>query len=445
VSLPGPERFGLWGLARFVFEPVALLRELQAEHGDSLLLPGRPPMVWLGEPDAVRDLFAADPEVLVAGAANEVMEGVLGRHSMFLLDGAAHKRERRLVMPAFHGARMRAWTADIRKTARDAVSRWEPGNSFSFLEAMQGVTLEVIARNVLGLDGARNAKPLTDRLRALIPLAQDPMLFLLATTFGSMRVRKLLDRWPAFIPIPGAKMARLLRELDGLLRAEFAERRRLGAQGTDVLSMLLGAQDESGQGLSDEALRDETITLLIAGHDTSAIALCWALHHLYENRAVLARLRQEIDCVAASDDALASLPYLDAVVQESMRLAPLVPVIQRIARAPVRLGRYEVPAGALVMAHTWAIHSRQEIYPEPEQFRPERFLEKRFAPHEYFPFGGGARRCAGAAFALLSTKLVLAEVVRHAELEVQEPVTLQRRGVLLAPSNGLRVRCVGLR
>ncbi len=446
APLPGPARFGAWGMARFVFRPIPLLRELQARYGDSVLLPGRPPMVWLGEPDAVRDLFAGDPEVLLAGPANEVMEGVLGRGSMFLLDGAAHRRERRLLMPAFHGARMRAWTADIRRAAREEVARWPIGAPFAFLEAMQAVTLEVMVRNVFGVDGAASAAPLRERLRALIPLAQDPLLFLLATWFGSARVRRFLDRWTLPVPLPGVRMARLLRELDVLLRAEFAERRLAGLdQRSDVLSTLLGARDEEGRGLSDEELRDETVTLLIAGHDTSAIALCWALHHLLANPEVLTRLRAEVEAAAApedADDALSKLPYLDAVLQESMRLTPLVPVIQRVTRAPVRLGRYEVPAGALVMAHTWAVHHRPELYPEPERFRPERFLERKFGPHEHFPFGGGARRCAGAAFAALSTKLVLAEVVRGAELVADGPVTVERRGVLLAPSGGLRVRRV---
>lgn len=459
VPLPGPARFGAWGTARFVFRPIPLLRELQARYGDSVLLPGRPPMVWLGEPDAVRDLFAGDPEVLVAGPANEVMEGVLGRGSMFLLDGAAHRRERRLVMPAFHGARMRAWTADIRRAAREEVARWPVGATFAFLPAMQAVTLDVMARAVFGVDGAAEAEPVRARLRDLIPLAQDPALFLLATWFGSARVRRFLDRWTLPVtlpggrrvdlapPIPGARMARLLTELDAWLRAEFASRRAAGLDHrTDVLSLLLAARDEDGRGMSNDELRDETVTLLIAGHDTSAIALCWALHHLLAHPAALARLRDEVEALAArpdADEALAKAPYLDAVLQESSRLTPLVPVIQRVTRAPVRLGRYEIPAGTLVMAHAWAVHHRPELYPEPELFRPERFLERRFAPHEHFPFGGGARRCAGAAFAAHSTKLVLAEVVRGARLEAAGPATIERRGVLLAPSGGLRVRRTG--
>jgi cytochrome P450 len=457
--LPGPASFGALQMARWVFRPLPLLAELRGRHGPSVWLPGsgsRRPMAWLGEADAVRDLFAGDPDALHAGAANEVMEGVLGRGSMFLLDGPAHRRERKLLMPPFHGARMRAYTATMRRSAREVVARWPLGAPFPFLAEMQEVALDVLARAVFGVDGADGTVRLREVLRELIPRAQDPLLFLVATWFGSARVRGWLDRWTLPVrlpgvgavdlapPLPGARMARLLRELDGLLREQFALRRR-GEPGErqDVLSLLLSARDEAGEPMTDDQLRDEMVTLLIAGHDTSAIALAWAMFHLLQHPDALARATAEVTAALAGpdpDEALTKLPYLDAVVKESMRLTPLVPVIQRVTRSPVRLGRYLVPEGTLVMAHTWAIHHDPALYPEPAVFRPERFLERRFGPHEHFPFGGGARRCVGAAFAMHSIQVVLAEVLAGATLQLAGPVTVERRGVLLAPSGGLLVQ-----
>jgi cytochrome P450 len=447
-------------MARWVFQPLPLLREMERRYGPTVLIPGRPPMLWLGDPDAVRDLFAGDPEVLHAGEANAVLEGVLGRWSMFLLDGEAHRRERKLIMPALHGERMRAYTEAMRRAAREATRRWRPGERFSFLAEMQAVTLDVMARTVFGVGDASATWRLRDLLRALVPRVQEPGLFLAASVFGSARVRRWIDagarphRLPGgvtFDPsplLPGGRMVSLLREIEALLYAEFAERRRRGdtAARTDVLSLLLQARDESGAGMTDEQLRDEMITLLIAGHDTSAIALAWAMHHLLAHPEALHRLEAEVRAALAradASDAIADLAYLDAVIKESMRLTPIVPVIQRLTRAPVRLGRHEVPAGVLVMAQVYTIHHRADLYPEPDRFRPERFLARRYAPHEHFPFGGGVRRCVGAAFATHSMKMVLAEVVAGAKLERVGPeARLERRGVLFAPSGGLVVRRV---
>lgn len=453
MTIPGSRRFGALAMARWVFRPLPLLRELNARYGPTVLLPGsgsRPPMLWLGDPDAVRDLYAGDPDVLHAGEANAVMEGVLGSGSMFLLDGAAHRRERKLIMPAFHGARVRTYTAEMRRVAREAVARWRPGEPFSFLSAMQEVTLEILARTVFGLDETSPTWRMRDVLRELIPRAQDPTLFLAASVFGSMPMRRLLDALAArpgvwLEHVPGVRMARLLAELDVLLRTEI-DRRRSDAGGTDVLSTLVAARDELGDAMTDEQIRDEMVTLLVAGHDTSAIALSWAMHHLLEHPDVLARLEAEVRAALArpdADEAILKLEYLDAVIQESMRLSSTVPVIQRLTKAPVRLGRHDVPAGVLVMAQAWTVHYRADLYPEPTRFRPERFLERRYGPHELFPFGGGARRCAGAVFASHSTKAVLAEVLAGARLEaVGPPVEVERRGVLFAPSGGRRVRFV---
>jgi cytochrome P450 len=409
-------------MARWVFQPLPLLREMERRYGPTVLIPGRPPMLWLGDPDAVRDLFAGDPEVLHAGEANAVLEGVLGRWSMFLLDGEAHRRERKLIMPALHGERMRAYTEAMRRAAREATRRWRPGERFSFLAEMQAVTLDVMARTVFGVGDASATWRLRDLLRALVPRVQEPGLFLAASVFGSARVRRWIDagarphRLPGgvtFDPsplLPGGRMVSLLREIEALLYAEFAERRRRGdtAARTDVLS--------------------------------------WAMHHLLAHPEALHRLEAEVRAALAradASDAIADLAYLDAVIKESMRLTPIVPVIQRLTRAPVRLGRHEVPAGVLVMAQVYTIHHRADLYPEPDRFRPERFLARRYAPHEHFPFGGGVRRCVGAAFATHSMKMVLAEVVAGAKLERVGPeARLERRGVLFAPSGGLVVRRV---
>ena len=378
-----------------------------------------------------------------------------------MLDGEAHRRERKLMMPPFHGERMRAYAQEMRRAAATAVDGWEVGSTFSMLAEMQAITLDIIVRTVFGVDEASDTWRLRDLLREFLSRATDPLIFGATIVFGPTRVRDWVAARsePVALPggmkldlspfVPGGRMYKLMLEVDKLLLAEFAQRRERGDTGkrTDVLSMLLEARDESGEPMSDRQLRDEMMTLLVAGHETTATSLAWAFHHLLANPDTMARLQGELitpDGETLGADAIAALEYLDAVVKETMRLTPVVPLVARLALRDVTLGRYHVPAGVMVMPNIHITHHRPDLYPEPHRFRPERFLERKFGPHEFLPFGGGVRRCLGAAFATHEMKMVLAEVIPRVQLEaVGGPVKLERRGIIFSPSGGTRVKRVG--
>ncbi len=457
---PGPGARRIRDVVEWVWRPIDFLERNRRLYGESFTvcaLPSRPPIVWLGEPDAVRDVFAAGDDTVRAGEAKGYSRAVVGRHSLLVLDGEEHRRQRRLMSPAFHGDRVRAHAEIMRAAAARAVDRWAEGSEVRLLDAMQAIALDVMLRAVFGVENDATHARLSGLLRALMHRGSSSVLFGLAALLGGSRVaaaasaasRSLRLGPLRILPdavIPGRHIVRLLSEVDALIYAELAARRAASRPepGRDVLSLLMAARDESGSALGDVELRDELMTLLLAGHETTAITMAWALHHLMAAPAVLARLRAELASVARDGDwgrALTALPYLDAVVNETMRLTPVVPLVGRVVQRAASFGRYRIPAGMMVAPSIWLVHHRDDLYPEPGRFRPERFLERTPAPHELFPFGGGLRRCVGAAFATLEVKIVLAEVVSRVALSPAGPsVKPVRRGISFAPSGGVRVR-----
>jgi cytochrome P450 family 135 len=381
--------------------------------------------VMVFDPELVKQIFQASPEQLHAGEANVMLGPLLGRRSVLLLDGAEHLRHRRLLLPPFHGERMRSWTDVIRASADAEIDAWPVGREFRLLESMQALTLRVIVRAVFGYAGAE-AEEVSARLRAMIaPLAQ-PRSLILAAIAGRIRGRD---------GIPSG-FAERRAGVDELLFAEITRRRRdpnLAAR-EDVFSALLLAEDEQGQPLSDQEVRDELLTLLLAGHETTATALAWAFDLLLHSPSLLAHARNRDD------------RYLDAVAKEALRIRPVIPGVGRIVRGePFRLGGWEIPVGMEINPSIRTIHRRADLYPDPERFRPERFLGDD-APDTYawLPFGGGTRRCIGASFALMEMRLVLDRVLERVGHRLQaatrrlEPAQL--RVITLAPRNGVRVR-----
>ncbi len=429
---PGPphrERF--WYLARWIRRPTEVLSECRARYGETFTLDlglANTRLVVTGNPEIIREVFAAGPEDMHAGEANVVLKPFLGEHSLLLLDGKEHLRQRKLLLPPFHGERMQAYGRAMIDATDETIDRWPVGEAFSLSQSMREVTLEIILRTVFGLDSPRT-DPLFHELSHTLDAAGSPFLLLPFLQ---------LDLGPLS---PWGRYQANARRVDALLHAAIRARRALGTAGrTDVLSLLLDARDEGGQAMTDEELRDQLITLLVAGHETTATALSWSFRYLLEQRDTEARLRDELgDC--RDPETLAAMPYLDAVVRESLRVRPVIPMVGRRLLRDYRLGGYALPRGTFVAPSIWLAHRREEVFPEPMRFRPERFLGKKPGANEWFPFGGGIRRCIGMAFALYEMKMSLATILQRTRLSLAADASVEvvRRSITLAPAMGLRV------
>ena len=430
---PGPRQPSLVQLVHFTRRPAEWLEECGRRYGDPFTarLPGYAPFVFVAAPALIKEIFTGDDEVLQAGKANQVLAPLVGRHSVLLLDGAPHLRQRRLLSPPLRGERMHAYARLIAEITAAEVARMPRGRAFGLHEHMQAITLEVILRAVFGFDdGARMGA-----LRRLIARVLEPPPALLA-----LLPAKYLD----FPLSPFRRFLRRRAELARALGEVIAARRAAPDPGrADILSLLLGVRDDDGRPMSDDELCDELITMLVAGHDTTATALSWAFACVLERPEVEARLRDEVGS-APDPAALAGLDYLDAVIKETLRLRPIVPDVVRQLQRPMRFAGYDLPAGVYLAPCIQLAHRRAEVYPEPARFRPERFLGVKPDPYTWLPFGGGIRRCLGMAFALYEMKLVLGGVLAGCRLELATPGTVRvvRRTVTLAPEAGTRVRIV---
>ncbi|MGI8922267.1 MAG: cytochrome P450 [Solirubrobacteraceae bacterium] len=428
---PGPRLPRLVQTLGFIFAPVRFMEAARRRYGDIVTFGTAfdPEFVMVFEPNLVRAVFQGSGDQLRAGEANAVLEPIVGRRSVLLLDGSEHLRQRRLILPAFHGSSLAGYQRVMRSAADATIDAWPVGEPFALLESMQWLTLDVIVTTVFGVEGDERREELKRRVRA----ALEPV----SRGRGSVALMLLRGRLGAGGAI--ARFEQRRRELDQLIYEEIARRRVAVDVGEreDVFSMLLRARDEEGHSLSDGELRDELITLLVAGHETTATGLAWTFDLLLHNPRVLARLRDELSR-EDGDDA-----YLDAVVKEALRLRPVVPGIGRVVRdAPFQLGEYVIPEGVEINPSIAVMHRRADSYPQPDAFRPERFLEHD-APDTYtwIPFGGGTRRCLGASFALLEMRTVIRRVLERAQLRPvsARPDRMLRRGITQVPRRGVRV------
>lgn len=398
------------------------------------------PIIFVNEPKAVQYILSHDnsAEISAPGEVNEVLKPLFGENSLLLLSGAKHRRERKLMMPPFHGERMKAYGSLIQNIAQTVVNSWTVGETFSARDTMQTITMRVILQAVFGLYEGERYQRLEYLLSARLNLASTP-LSSAALFFPQLMVD--LGPWSM-----GGKTRRLVEETDALLYAEIRERRaNPDPNRTDVLSLLLSARDENGEGLTDIELHDELMTLLVAGHETTATALAWALYWLHRQPEVRQKLLAEFAEVTDSTDytTIAKLPYLNAVCNETLRIYPVAMLaLPRRAEKPLQLLGYDVEAGSLLLGCIYLLHHREDLYPNSKVFRPERFLERQYAPGEFLPFGGGSRRCIGAALAMYELTLVIHTVLTQCELELAErkPVEPQRRGATLAPYGGVRLK-----
>jgi cytochrome P450 family 135 len=424
---PGPSEAQAIQTARWLLRPIAFMESSRRRYGDAFsvnFLGFERPMVMLSDPDAIRALYTAHEHGLPAGRSIALLP-VMGPGSVLLLEGSEHLARRKLMLPPFHGERMRSYEATVRDLTEREIDSWSDGSPFAVHPRMQAVTLEVILQAVFGVtDPARSA-----RLRERLPL------LLGETSSAALQFRVLLSR-RVRRGDPMAAMNELLREIDELLLAEIAERRSdpAASEREDILSLLVAARFEDGSEMSDREVRDQLVTLLLAGHETTATALAWTFDLLLRNPATLTRLTAEID---AGEDT-----YLRAVISESLRLRPVVPLAGRRLASDLNVNGLSLPAGTDVTPAIWLTHTRPDLYPEPYAFRPERFLDDSPTTYGWIPFGGGIRRCLGAAFAEMEMRVVLESILQRRVLspasDRAERVT--RRNVTFSPRKGTLVR-----
>ncbi|HEX3608149.1 MAG TPA: cytochrome P450 [Solirubrobacterales bacterium] len=425
---PGSRAPALLQALRYVRDPLGFLIRLQRRHGDifSLSFPYFGRLVYVADPTLVKQLFTGSPEQFHAGEANAtVLEPALGPNSVLTLDDGAHMRQRKLLLPPFHGEQIRNYGELIREITLKEMRSWPVGEPFALRPHTQRITLAVIMQAVFGVhDEARLA-----RFGALIETFSERVSAVLAFPM----LRRNLGRWS-----PWPRFQRARAALDEFIYEEIELRRVEMAAGEDddddVLSLLLDARYDDGSAMSDEELRDELVTVLGAGHETTATGLAWAMERLLRTPRVLAKLRESL---AAGDD-----DYLEATVKETLRARPVIVDVARKVTAPAEIGGYELPAGTFVMAAIAALHYREDLFPQAQEFRPERFLEGRADNYAWIPFGGGVRRCIGAAFAEYEMRIVLREIVEGAELSAPdpEPEKVKVRNITLAPGKGTVVR-----
>ena len=426
---PGPsypsliQGIGLWS------RPLAYLERLRARYGKrfTVRFPLTPPFVAITEPDQVKEVYTAPPDVLHPGEGARVLEPVVGLNSVILLDEDAHMEQRKLMLPAFHGERMERLADLVAEVTEQEIESWRREPEIALHPRLQSLTLEIILRAVFGLDPGPRLDALRERLTTLLAYGASPLTLL---PLPGPRLQRLFDRFgpgiAGFLTVKGS--------VDELLFEQIAERRRDATGREDVLSMLLEARHEDGSPMTDEELRDELMTLLVAGHETTASTLAWAFERIAREPAVLAALRDEID---TGEDA-----YLTATIQETLRRRPVLPnTAPRMVKQPVEVGGWLYPEGACLVANAYLLHHDADVYSDPYAFRPERFLDNPPGTYTWIPFGGGRRRCLGMSFAMLEMKIVLPAVLRAYELR---PVAAghevpRRRNITVTPGHGSRV------
>jgi cytochrome P450 family 110 len=438
MTLPqGPKTHPLIQLFAWIADPLDYLDRNRKLYGDifTLRIAGFEPLVVISNIQGVQEIFNKDSKEFDAGRSNEIVRFLVGDNSLLLMDGDRHKRERKLLMPPFHGERVKSYAESICQITEKVASKWQVNKPFLARHVMQDITLEIILNAVFGLSEGERYQQIKPLLAEILDMTGSPLR-------SSLLFLKFLQQdWGSWSP--WGKMRQRQRTIDRLLLEEI-EQRRTNPEllGKDVLSLMLCARDENGESMTNPEIRDELLTLLFAGHETTATALAWALYRIYKLPEVRSKILAEIDRLGENPDpiAICQLPYLNAVCQEILRMYPVIPIVfPRVTKSAMKIMNYEFEADTLLTPSIYLIHYREDIYPEPKQFKPERFIDRTYSPAEYLPFGGGNRRCLGYALAMLELKLVIATVITRYNLKLVDDRTpkAQRRGLTIAPSNSI--------
>ena len=399
-------------------------------------------IVFVNEPQAIQQILTNDRKQFSApGELNGILKPILGDASMMMLDGDRHKKRRQLVMPAFHGSRMQNYGQLIfeitTKVFKNLDANKTINSSFLVRDTMQDISLQIILQAVFGLYEGDRSQQLKRLMSQMTELFNSPFTSA-AIFFPSLQ--KDFGAWS-----PWGNFVRQKAQIDQLIYAEIAERRAShDPSRTDILTMLLSASDEEGKGMTDLEVHDELLALLLAGHETTATAMSWALYWIHRLPDIKEKLLKELKTVEDPTDwmSIFRLPYLTAVCNETLRIHPVAMLtFPRVVVEPVELLGYKLEPNTIVIGCIYLVHHREELYPDAEQFKPERFLDRQFSPYEFMPFGGGVRRCVGEALAQFEMKIVLATILSNYDLELcdRKPVKPQRRGVTLAPAGGLKM------
>ena len=423
---PGPRLPVIAQTLLWLLRPQRTMRRWRDRYGDvfTIRLAMQGTVVEVGDPSLLKTVLSAPPDDARAGGATSILEPLLGRNSLLLLDGREHLRQRKLLLPPFHGERMQRYGEVIAQATDAELATWPVGTPFTLRPAMQRITLEVILRAVFGMDDS----PQTDELR---PLLRD----LIDTSRNTVAMLPWFrrDLGPRS---PWGRLLRLRARADAVIFDLIRTRRADPhvADRDDVLAMMIQARDENGEAMTDQELRDELVTLLIAGLETTATSLAWCFNLLLTHPDELRKLDDDI--------ASGSAARLDAVIKETMRVRPVVSIVARRLHAPLQLGRWSLPPGVMVAPNIELVHHHKQLHPDPESFQPDRFVDRQAETYEWLPFGGGTRRCLGASFAIFEMRTVIPIVLRRAaSLRLVEPRldAVRRRAVVMVPEHGVRV------
>ncbi|MEY2914391.1 MAG: hypothetical protein RLZZ184_3700 [Cyanobacteriota bacterium] len=445
--LPQPKGLSIIQVLNWIFRPMPYMVECAKKYGDvfALKLQGNlPPMLFVHSPEAMQQVLSNDQKELEApGDLNSIFQYLLGKNSVISLSGKAHQRQRQLIMPPFHGEKMRTYAELIENITTKVFNQQPKNQSFNIRNITQDITLQVMMEAVFGLYEGERAEKLKHLLCAILEQGGTPwrVIFLyfpkLKETFGISEIWK--------------RQMKKQQQADQLIYQEIRERREnFDPKRTDILNLLMSAEDENGQPMTDAELRDELMTLLVAGHETTATAISWAFYWIHKLPEVREKLLAELDSLGENYDSntVFKLPYLTAVCNETLRICPVgMLTFPRRVKTPISLCGYQLEPGTIVMGSIYLAHHREDTYPEHEKFRPERFLEKQFSPYEFLPFGGGARRCIGLAFAQMEMKLILAKVLKTWSIKLVDTheIKPKRRGLVTGPSSPITLEIQNVR
>ncbi|MBD2268907.1 cytochrome P450 [Anabaena sp. FACHB-1391] len=445
--LPQPKGISIIQVLNWIFRPMPYMMECAKNYGDvfALKLQGNlPPMLFVHSPEAMQQVLSNDQKELEApGDLNSIFEYLLGKNSVISLSGKAHQRQRQLIMPPFHGERMRTYSELIENITTKVFNQQPKNQSFNIRNITQDITLQVMMEAVFGIYEGERAEKLKHLLCEILEQGSTPwrVIFLyfpkLKETFGISEIWK--------------QQMKKQQQADQLIYQEIRERREnFDPDRTDILNLLMSAQDENGQPMTDAELRDELMTLLVAGHETTATAISWAFYWIHKLPEVKEKLLAELDSLGENYDSntVFKLPYLTAVCNETLRIYPVgMLAFPRRVKNPISLCGYQLEPGTIIIGSIYLAHHREDTYPEHEKFQPERFLQRQFSPYEFLPFGGGARRCIGLAFAQMEMKLILAKVLKTWSMKLVDTheIKPQRRGLVTGPSSPITLEIQNIR
>ncbi len=436
IHLPPGPRGSLLPTLQLIRDPRAALEGWVRQYGDPFLLRAlNGPVVVTGREELIRVIHGQDPNIYAPFAA-ATTDPLMGRGSMLTLEGESHRRERRLIMPMFHGDRMKAYGESMQQCAIERFEACRRQRVILTLNLMTDISLEIIVRTIFGGSDPVLINHLIDASQKVVASAS-PLLFFTRKSHLSFLGLSPWDRWN-----------KAKDDLQRYLNQVIDGRQKNGDAGEDILSLLASATYEDGQPITREHIHAELLTFLFAGHETTALTLTWAMYHLHRNPDAYSSLVSELDSLETDSPArLASAPYLKATVQETLRVHPIVTETLRKLKTPLTLGEYRLPAGMALAPATVLAHYNPSTFEEPEQFRPERFMQRSYSPFQYMPFGGGHRRCIGAAFASFEISIVLGTILKRFQFELidEAPVVPKRRNITIGPSTAVPIRCIGQR